>query len=74
MVSAVEVGPTARIVRSIPFARKREIEIGTAGKAGRAIMTNWPGRPARKAGSRSVSERVVVSSVSSRTEARRAIE
>jgi len=51
----------------------REIEIGTAGKAGRATITNWPAGP-RKAGSRSVSDSVVVSSVSSLTDASRASE
>ena len=40
--------------------------MGTAGKAGRAIITNCPGLPERNAGSTSVSESVVVSSVSGR--------
>ena len=51
-VRARVAGPAARMVRSRPSRRNREIEIGRREKAGRAAITNWPGRPASRRRSR----------------------
>jgi len=60
-VRARLAGPAARMVSSRPSAWKREIEMGGADIAGKAAMTNCPGRPASRAGS-SVSNRSVTTS------------
>ena len=65
-VSAAVAGPAARMVRSRPSGRKREMEIGAAEKAGSAAITNWPGRPARMPGRRRPRWSVTVSAVSGR--------
>ena len=52
MIAAV-AGPAARMVRSMVSRPKREIEIGSGGKAGTATIANWPNSPARNDGSTS---------------------
>ena len=72
MIAAV-AGPAARMVRSMVSRPKREMEIGSGGKAGSATIANWPNSPARNAGSTSPTVSVVTSSVSRRTDTIRAV-